>query len=762
MTDKLFTTEHEIAVLNIILRFPELYYGTGVKFFMMSSVANQKIFEQIEILNDKQLVPDVQMVIDSLEGSGEMLKVGKEHIDSIVSKDYNKENLKEYCSMLIASYKGRVYVEAAAKVKPASLTLDNVEASIQEFRHTLDTLMEASGGGDTVHIGEGVKKAFDDIVARTANPGIRGASWGIADIDVTTGGKCAGDWWIIGGRPGSGKCLGKGTEVVMYDGSLRKVEEIIIGDLIMGSDSTPRKVLSTTTGKEMMYWVRQNKGIDYRVNESHILSLKRSRNESKYTHGDVLNISVRDYLNTSNKFKTNYKGYKVAIDFNSVDLPIEPYFLGIWLGDGSKADSEITKPDTEIESYLKSYADRIGMVLSTHENKGKCRSHTLIHGAIEGMRATLKKMNLIDNKHIPHIYLANSRENRLQLLAGLLDTDGYLDKNKVTFEITQKSLSLSEQIKYLSDSLGFRTNITSKIGKIPSTGFEGLYYRVSISGDVDIIPTKIERKKAVKPVNRVDKTMTGIHLEKDGIGDYYGFELDGDGLFLLKDMTVTHNTAVMCNSILADGRNGVPILFFEKEMNYQSLIERLVAIDSGVPIQNIRLGILDKAQIEQIGLSMRRIREYPIYLDTRFNSDIHYMEATIYKYKNTKGIEVVYIDYLQLLAERGDNQTAELGQISRMAKLVANNQNVCIIGASQLNRSVESRDNKRPVMSDLRQSGNLEEDADYVISLYRDEYYNKETKYKNMMEFSILKARNGPVGTITLKFEPESNKVENK
>jgi len=114
------------------------------------------------------------------------------------------------------------------------------------------------------------------------------------------------------------------------------------------------------------------------------------------------------------------------------------------------------------------------------------------------------------------------------------------------------------------------------------------------------------------------------------------------------------------------------------------------------------------------------------------------------------------------LAERGDNQTAELGQISRMAKLVANNQNVCIIGASQLNRSVESRDNKRPVMSDLRQSGNLEEDADYVISLYRDEYYNKETKYKNMMEFSILKARNGPVGTITLKFEPESNKVENK
>jgi replicative DNA helicase len=221
-------------------------------------------------------------------------------------------------------------------------------------------------------------------------------------------------------------------------------------------------------------------------------------------------------------------------------------------------------------------------------------------------------------------------------------------------------------------------------------------------------------------------------------------------------------SAMMCNSIIADGRAGVPVLFFEKEMNYQSLIERLVAIDSAVPIQNIRLGLLDKKQVEEIGLSMKRIREFPIYLDTTFSSDIHYMESTIYKYKSSKKIEVVYLDYLQLMSERGDNQTAELGQISRMCKLIANDQNVCVIAASQLNRRVEERDNKRPIMSDLRQSGNLEEDADYVIGLYRDEYYNPDTKFKNMMEFTILKARNGPVGTITLRFNPESNKVENK
>ena len=120
------------------------------------------------------------------------------------------------------------------------------------------------------------------------------------------------------------------------------------------------------------------------------------------------------------------------------------------------------------------------------------------------------------------------------------------------------------------------------------------------------------------------------------------------------------------------------------------------------------------------------------------------------------------LDYLQLLSQRGDNQTAELGQISRMCKLMANDQSICVIAASQLNRKVEDRDNKRPAMSDLRQSGNLEEDADYVIGLYRDEYYNQESKYKNLMEYIILKARNGPVGTITLRFNSSSNKLENK
>ena len=114
------------------------------------------------------------------------------------------------------------------------------------------------------------------------------------------------------------------------------------------------------------------------------------------------------------------------------------------------------------------------------------------------------------------------------------------------------------------------------------------------------------------------------------------------------------------------------------------------------------------------------------------------------------------------MVERDTNQTQELGRVSRKLKLLANGLDMTVVALSQLNREVEHRDNKRPVMSDIRQCGNLEEDADFVIGLYRDEYYNKDSKDKGRMEFIILKQRNGPTGTTILRFNAESNRVSDE
>lgn len=219
-------------------------------------------------------------------------------------------------------------------------------------------------------------------------------------------------------------------------------------------------------------------------------------------------------------------------------------------------------------------------------------------------------------------------------------------------------------------------------------------------------------------------------------------------------------TALICNSVLADALAGVPSLLITREMRPLELMERLISIETGLPNTNIRLGVLKDSQVKQIYDSLDRIRKLPIYLDANFRtSDPYYLESLVNKYHNKYGVQNVYFDYVQIGTERDDNQTQEIGRLTRLFKLMANDLGICSIILSQLNRQVETRDDKRPMMSDFKQSGAIEEDSDFVIGLYRDEHYNKETKHKGIMEYLILKHRNGPVGTVTLRYEGNTYKI---
>ena len=148
--------------------------------------------------------------------------------------------------------------------------------------------------------------------------------------------------WLLYGPPGTGKCLGKGTPVMMFDGTIVSVEEIKPGDLLMGPDSRPRKVLSTTCGIDDLYKITPVKGEPYIVNKNHILSLKMSGNNCGYKHGDIVNISIEDYKTKSKWFRERAKGWRTGIEFQMKELPLDPYFLGLWLGDGSSNSPRIT------------------------------------------------------------------------------------------------------------------------------------------------------------------------------------------------------------------------------------------------------------------------------------------------------------------------------------------------------------------------------------------------------------------------------------
>ncbi len=653
----------------------------------------------------------------------------------------------------------------------------SLDATTKEFREAPEMVVST-----IEHIHEMKKRG---------NNGVTGVDTGFRELNELTAGFSEGQLIIIAARPAMGKCLAKGTKVLMYDGTLKAVEKIKPGDLLMGDDSTPRRVLSTTQGREKMYWIRQNKGIDYRVNESHILSLRRSRNEGKHKHGDLLNISVREYLKKSDKFKSNYKGYKVAVRFMEQEVPIEPYFLGLWLGDGRKSDVRIATEDAEVVAYLKDFARRLGLKLVKSKEDGKCPMYGITNAKQGGkkdrfsLQALLREMGVIENKHIPQAYLVNSTQKRLELLAGLIDSDGHYDKQCNGYEITQKSASLAKQIKFLADTLGFRTSLKKKRATIKKIGFVGDVYRVRIFGDVDRIPVRIGRKRAKPWFGKRSWNQTGISVEFDKVDDFYGFEIDGNRLFLLEDMTVTHNTAFTLNlaqKAIDDGR-GVAV--FSLEMPAEELMLRMLSAKTSIPLQNLKVGDLTDEEWSHLSRASDEMSQKKLFVDDDGLLNINQLRSKLRKIKTQNPeISLAIIDYLQLMSGTGGkDRHLEVSEISRGLKLLARELQIPIIALSQLNRGLESRHDKRPMLSDIRESGSIEQDADIIMFVYRDDVYKmREEKEKEKRakaegkeyksefvaraeeeaEIIIGKNRSGPIGTAHLVFQKRFTRFVDK
>jgi hypothetical protein len=365
----------------------------------------------------------------------------------------------------------------------------------------------------------------------------------------------------------SGKCFKKGTKILMHNLETKNVEDIVVGDLLMGVDSKPRKVLSLARGNEQMYECapRTEYGKSYTVNESHILAFK-----ERLKSGELISreLTVSEYLKEPQwKQKDCFVGYRVPLTFESKDTAIDPYFLGLWLGDGNSADLQIATKDFEIVTYLEEYAKNLGLSLSCYQDKEKkkCPMYAISSGKEKGRKKSgsnklldaVKNYSLLKNKHIPNEFLQNSKEVRLAVLAGLIDSDGHRSKKagkENNCEITFKNKKLAEDVVFLARSIGLRATITPKTGSIKKINFSGTYWRISIYGDLSEVPTKIERKKYACAGLRENPTNYGFDLVAKGLGDYYGFTLEeGDRLFLLDDLTVVHNTEVVSFVVMVLG-----------------------------------------------------------------------------------------------------------------------------------------------------------------------------------------------------------------
>jgi superfamily II RNA helicase len=404
-----------------------------------------------------------------------------------------------------------------------------------------------------------------------------------------------GNHCLVTSHTGSGKCLKIDTEIVMFDGSIKKVQDVKVGDKLMGDDSTERNVLGLARGIEPMYEIKLSDGDSFTCNESHILCLKynvkpriiNNKNSNRFevswfdnkeikmkyksfnyknndkercfNEANILleekllkqesdfNISVKDFLTLSKYLQRNSLSYKVGIEFNERNIQLDPYILGLWLGDGHSSAARITNQDATILKYLNENLIKYDCFLKFISNY-EYSFHTLKeytrNGRKNNITTILRNYNLLNNKHIPDDYKINSRENRLKLLAGLIDSDGYYQCK--TYEISQKNNILTKDIVYLAKSLGFACTCkkVSKSCMYKNVKREGEYNRITIFGDgLTDIPVLCKRKKYEE--ERIIKKPAleyFFKIEAKGIDNYYGFELDGNHKFILGNFIVTHNT----------------------------------------------------------------------------------------------------------------------------------------------------------------------------------------------------------------------------
>jgi len=378
-------------------------------------------------------------------------------------------------------------------------------------------------------------------------------------------------------------CFAKDTPILMWDQSVKMSQDIIPGDLLIGDDGEQRQVLDTCSGEDNMYEISQNNGETYVVNSKHTLVLKNEKVEE-------IEILVEDYLKLSDTKKKLLYGFKSSngINYPAQDISFDPYILGLWLGDGTHTLPIIASDDIQIQQYVLNWCKNNNAELIHDEavkfrirrkgntngistlrdaigqsNSASCKgckhkkmeicdlqevdTRSIHPGKTNPFNQQLVKYNLMGNKHIPQEYMMNTREIRLKLLAGLLDTDGSSSNDGKRICIGQVNKRLADQIFLLSHSLGFVVNKTTVERKnVKCPGVEPKDYQdnhiVTISGaNLSEIPTILPRKKCKDSNANKDYQKTSISVKLLGKGTYYGWRLDGNHRFIAPDFTVLRN-----------------------------------------------------------------------------------------------------------------------------------------------------------------------------------------------------------------------------
>jgi replicative DNA helicase len=461
-------------------------------------------------------------------------------------------------------------------------------------------------------------------------------------------------------------------------------------------------------------------------------------------------------------------------------LPLPPYTFGAWLGDGTADSASITRADPEIAERIRedgfvvtklAATDRYSitmpkMAIASHRRdschtdcdrptgrwalRARCRAD---RGSVQ---ARLRSMGVLGNKHIPVEYLRGSEAQRRALLTGLLDTAGTLDlSGGIAFGVTDRQLA--EDFLELVVSLGYRASMRTK--SVRGRGASSATYfavNFTTADRVFALSRKANRQASAARVGT--RTRYIVDVRRVESVPVRCVQVDNaDRMYLAgRAMVPTHNsTLAMDFARSAAIKHHQSTVIFSLEMSKQDIMMRLFSAEARVKLNDIRGGRLNDEDWRRIALKSSELAEAPLFIDDSPNLTMMEIRAKARRLKQRHDLKLIVIDYMQLMTsgKRVESRQQEVSEFSRAMKLLAKEIEVPVVALSQLNRGPETRTDKRPMLSDLRESGSIEQDADVVLLVHREDMYERESPRAGEADIIIAKHRNGPTGQATVAFQ---------
>ncbi|WP_312923552.1 replicative DNA helicase [Thermocatellispora tengchongensis] len=740
--------------------------------------AHQIIYDIITDLYGRGEPADAVTVMDELQKRGQVARVGGgAYVHTLTAVVPTAANAGYYAKIVREQAVLRRLIEAGTRIVSYGYGGQNEEVDdlVDRAQAEIYKVTERRTSEDYLPLSEIMPGALDEIEAIGSRAGqMVGVPTGFQDLDALTNGLHPGQMIVVAARPAIGKALALDTPLPTPDG-WTTMGEVQVGDHLIGADGKPTRVVAATgvmVGRPC-YEVEFSDGTVIAADAEH-----QWLTETGDFRGPAQRVALGRDQATFASVKTTAEiaatlrcrtedrrldhGVPVAapLAVEERELPLPPYTLGVWLGEGHSDEARFTTADPEIVSEIEQEglrAVRQGDILYRLDFPepdplcGGCRDDQ------GGVEAVLRRMGVLGDKHIPLAYLRASERQRRALLAGLLDTGvGHIDPSG-TVRLAVTGERLAHDAWELILSLGYQATMTTDRAEgRTQAGPIGYAITFTPADKVFRLPRKAARQNTgAHPAARY-RYITDIRpVESVPVRCV---EVDNEHHLYLAGPTwiPTHNSTLGLDFARSAAiKHGMTTVIFSLEMSRNEITMRLLSAEARVPLHTMRSGMMNDDDWTRLARRMSEVAEAPLYIDDSPNMSMMEIRAKCRRLKQRHDLRFVIVDYLQLMSspKKTESRQQEVSEISRALKLLAKELEVPVIAISQLNRGPEQRTDKRPQVSDLRESGSIEQDADMVILLHREDAYERESPRAGEADLIVAKHRNGPTATVTVAFQ---------